>query len=50
MTVIIIEIGAPGTVTKSLVQGLRDYSIYSIVEIDQNTKASSGDLRRLPVS
>ena len=59
VTVIIIVNGALGTITKGLVQGLEDLEIkrtsadypnYSIVEIDQNSKKSPGDLRRLNVT
>ena len=55
MTLIPIVIGAYGTVTKGLVQGLEDletsgnYPKHNIVEIDQNTKKSSGNLRRLAI-
>ena len=54
--VIPIIIGALGTVTKGLVQGLKDWEIsgehpnYSIMEIDQNTEKSRGDMRRLAVT
>ena len=56
--VIPIVIGILDTVTKGLVLGLEDLEIRgrvvtiqnSIVEIDQNTKKSPGDLRRLAVS
>ena len=53
---ILIVIGALGTVTKILVLGLLDLEIswdhpnYSIVEISQNTKKSPGDLKRLVVT
>ena len=59
MTIIPIVIGALGTVTKGLIQGLEDFEItgrvetvqnYSIVKIGQNTEKSPGDLRRLVVS
>ena len=49
VTVILIVIGALGTLTKGLVQGLkglekkrtsRDHPNYSIIKIDQNTKKS----------
>ena len=52
--VIPIVIGVHGAVTKGLVKGLEelgnkrtseDHLNYSIVEIGQNTKRSSGDLR-----
>ena len=55
VTVIPIAIGAFGRVTKGLVQRLedleirRDHSNY-IIEIGQNSKESSGDLRRLSVA
>ena len=55
VTVIPIVIGALGTVTKGLVQGFGSGRMsgenpnYSIVEIDQNTEKSPGDLRRLAV-
>ena len=38
-----------GTVTKGLIQGLDNWEI-GIVEIDQNTKKSPGDLRRHAVA
>ena len=42
-------IGALGTVTKGLIQGLEDMSgdhpNYSIIKISQNTEKSLGDLR-----
>ena len=47
---------AIATVTKGLVQGLKDLEMggdqsnYSIVEISQNSKKSTGDLRRLAVT
>ena len=51
VTVIAIVIGALGTVTKRLVLGNKklsgDHPNYSIVEIDQNTEKSPGDLRKL---
>ena len=53
---IAVVISAFGTVTKGLVQGLgnngtgEDCSNYSIVEVDQNTEKSPGDLRRLAVT
>ena len=59
MTVIPIVIGALGTVTKGLVQGLEDLkqkrtsgnrTNYSIVEIGQNTEKSPGNFRRLAVT
>ena len=53
-----IVIGALGTVTKGLVQGLedlemrmsRDHQNYIIIEIGQNTEKSPGNLRRLAVT
>ena len=54
-----IVIGALGTVTKGLIQELKDWEIkrasenhpnYSIIEIGQNTEKSPGDLRRLAVT
>ena len=52
MTVIPIVIGAFGTVTKGLIQGLGDLEIRAkcIVGIGQNTKKSPGDFKRLAVS
>ena len=59
VTVIPIVIGALGTITKELVQGLEDLEIreevetipnYGIIKIGQNTEKSAGDLRRLHVS
>ena len=50
-----IVIGAPGAVTKGLVQRLEDLEISgdhrkdSITEIDQNTQKSTGDSRRFAV-
>ena len=47
---------SPGTVTKGLVQELKDIERrrveknYSIVEIGQDTEKSPGDLRRLTVT
>ena len=57
-TIMPIVIGALGTVTKGLVQGLEDLvngtrgdcPNYSIVEIGQNTERSPGDLRRLAIT
>ena len=54
VTVIPIIIKALGTVTKGLIQGLKDVEIkdhpnYSIVEICQNNEESPGDLRRFVV-
>ena len=43
-------IGAFGTITKVLIQGLEDCLNYSVVEIGKNTEKSSGDLRRLAVT
>ena len=51
VTVITIVIGAFGTVTKGLVQGLEDLEITedspncSIIEIVQNTEKSPGDFK-----
>ena len=54
-----IVIGALGTITKGLVQGLEvlknnrtsgDYPKYSIVKIGKNTEESPGDLRRFAVT
>ena len=50
-----IVIGALGTVTKGLVQGLEDWTggdclNYSIIEISQNTEKSPEDLRGLAVT
>ena len=57
MTIILIVIGAFGTVTKGLLKGLvdlevgeRDHSNYCIIENGQNTEKSPGDLRRLAVT
>ena len=56
-TIIPIVIGALGTFTKGLVQGLYeldescgDCPNYSIVEIDHNTEKSPVNLRRLAVT
>ena len=51
VTVVPIVIGALGTVTKGLIQGLedlkiREYPNYTIIKIDQNIEKSPGDLRR----
>ena len=53
--VISIVIGAQGTVTKGLVQELEDVEICGwvetkIIDIDQNTEKSPGDLRRLAIN
>ena len=55
VTIIIVVMGALGTVNKGLVQGLEDLKIrdnpnYCIAEIVQNTLKSRGDLRRLVVT
>ena len=59
VTIIPIVIGASGTVTKGLFQGTGglgswrtsgDHPNYSIIENDQNTEKSPGDLRRLVVT
>ena len=55
ITIIPIVIGALGTVTKRSVRGVEGLEItrrvetsnYSIVEINQNTEKSPGDLRKL---
>ena len=54
---ILIVIGALGTVTRGLVQGLENLeirerveAIQTIVEISQNTKKSPRDLRRLALT
>ena len=44
VTIISIVIGAFGTFTKTLVQGLEDLKII-VIKIDQNTEKSPGDLR-----
>ena len=59
MTIIPIVIGAFGTVTKGLLKGLEDLEVggrmetiqttNGIIENDQNTEKSPGDLRRLAV-
>ena len=59
MTVILIVIGALGTITNGLVKKTRGlgnkmttghYPNYSIIEIGQNTEKSPGDKRRLAVT
>ena len=55
VTIIVIVIGAFGTVTKELLQGLEDLEVgvhpnYYIIENGQNTEKSPGDLRRLAVT
>ena len=53
MTIIRNVIGAFGTVPKELLKGLEDLEFSpnnSIVENDQNTEKSPGDLRRLSVT
>ena len=54
VTIIVIVIGSFGTVTKGLLKELEDMVIghpnYSIIENDQNTEKSSGDLSRLAVT
>ena len=51
MTMIPIVIGALGTITKELVQGLEDLEIIGRVEIIQATALlSPGDLKRLAVT
>ena len=54
VTVILTVIGALGTVSKRLVNGLaqleiRDHPNYCSVEVGQNTEKSPGDLRRYAV-
>ena len=59
MTIIPIVMGAFGTVTKGLLKGLEDLEVggrmetiqttNGIIENDQNTEKSPGDLRRLAV-
>ena len=54
-TVIVIVIGAPGTIPEGLVEGLEDLEIrghrdYSIIKIGQNTEKSPGDLKRLVIT
>ena len=52
-TVIPIIIGALGTVTKGLIQGLEDFEMrtsgdhpnYSIIKFGQNTEKSPGDIQ-----
>ena len=55
MIIILIVIGAFGTVTKGLLKGLEDLEVSdhpnnSIIENGQNTGKSPGDLRRLAVT
>ena len=58
VTIIAIVIGTFGTVTKGLIKGLENIEIrtsgdhpnYYIIENDQNTEKSPGDLRRLAVT
>ena len=59
VTIILILIGAIGTVTKGLIKGLEDleknrtsgdHPNYYTIEIGQNTEKSPGDLRRLAVT
>ena len=58
VTIISIVIGAFGTVTKGILKGLEDLEVRtsgdhpndSIFENGQNTKKSSGDLRRIAVT
>ena len=54
VTIIPIVIGAFGTVTKGLLNGLEDLEVGhpndSIIENGQNTEKSPGDLRRLAVA
>ena len=53
--IILVVIGAFGTVTKGLLKGLEDLKVggrveISIIENGQNTEKSPGDLRRLAVT
>ena len=55
VTIILIMIGAFGTVTKGLLKGLEDLEVgdhpnNSIIENSQNTEKSPGDLRRLAIT
>ena len=59
VTMMPIVIGALGTVSKGLLQGLEDLEIRgrvesipndSIIKISQNTEKSPGDLRRLAIT
>ena len=61
VTIILIVIGAFGTVTKGLIKGLEDLEVggrvettewrnYFIIENGQNTEKSPEDLRRLAVT
>ena len=56
VTFLPVIIDALGTVTERLLKGLGnkkmsgDHPNYCIIEIDQNTKKSPGDLRRLAVT
>ena len=56
VTVILIVIGALGTVTKGLIQGLGDLEIGQVetaqttVKIGRNTANSPGDLKRLVIT
>ena len=59
VTVITIIIGALGTVTKGLTQGLenwkikrmsRDHPNYSIIKNSQNPAENSGDMRRFSIT
>ena len=59
VTIIVIVIGAFGTVTKGLLKGLEDFGSWrpsgdhpnnSIIENGQNTEKSPGDLRRLAIT
>ena len=50
VTVVSVVIVALGTIPKALLRTSRDHPNYSIVEIDQNTEKSSGDLRILSVT
>ena len=57
VTMIPIVIGARGTIPKGLVRELKEWeiggrveTIYSMVEVGQNTEKSPGNLRRLAVT
>ena len=58
VTIIPIVTGAFGTITRWLLKGLEDFEVgtsghhpnYSIIENDQNTEKSPGDLRILAIT
>ena len=56
VAIILVVIGAFGTVIKGLLNGLEDLEVggnhpnYNIIENGQNTEKSPGDLRRLAVT